>query len=65
MELKITLSSVSTFFKWFSNVHFPSQCLFYERAVDFKISLFDNKNNGSPFFVKFFFQNKFAGGVPK
>ena len=28
-------------------------------------SLFDNKNVGSPFFVKFSFQNQFIGGFPK
>ena len=50
----------STFYQWFSNIHFPSQCLFFERAVDFTISLYDNKNVGSPFFKKFSFQSQFA-----
>ena len=40
---KLLLSSVSTFYKWFSDMHFPSQCLFFERAVDFRISLYYTK----------------------
>ena len=50
---KVLLSSMSTFDQWFSNLHFPSQCLFFERAVDFMIFLYYNKNVGLSFFVKF------------
>ena len=59
---KLLLSSMSTFCQGFSNVHFPSQCLFLERAVDFTIYLYYNKHVGSTFFIKFSFQNQFAGG---
>ena len=52
---------MSTFFKWFSEIHSTSQCLFFEIAVDFTISLYYNKNVGSPFSAKFSFQNQFAG----
>ena len=48
------------FDQWFSNLHFPSQCLFFERAADFKISLYYNKNVcRSSFIVKVFFIMRF------
>ena len=50
MEMKIT-SSVSTFFKSISTIHFPSQCS--QRAVDFTISFYYNID--LPFFVKILF----------
>ena len=34
---------MSTFYQWFSSIHFRSQCLFFERVVDFTISLYYNK----------------------
>ena len=37
---------------------------FFERAVDFTISLYYNKYVGLPFFIKLSFQNQFAGGFP-
>ena len=55
---------MSSFYQFFSNIHFPSRCLFLERVVDFTISFYYNKNVGSPFFVKFFFQNQSAGTFP-
>ena len=42
---------------------FPSQSMFFEIAVEFPIYLY-NKNVGSPFLVKFSFQNQLAGGFP-
>ena len=40
-----------TSYQWLSNIHFPSQGLFLERALDFTISLCHNKYVGSPFFI--------------
>ena len=51
MELKISIKVNVNFF-------------FLERTVDFTIPPYDNKNVGSLFFVKFPFQNQFAGGFP-
>ena len=42
---------MSTFYQKFSDIHFTSQCLLFERAVDITVSLYYNKNVGSPFFV--------------
>ena len=53
---------MSTFYQWFSNMQFPLTCLFFERAFDFTISFYYNKNIDSPFFVQFSFQKQFAGG---
>ena len=55
---------MSTFYQWFSNVRFISQCVcvFFKKAIDFTIYFYYNENVGSPFFVKFSFQNQFAGG---
>ena len=47
---------MSTFYQWFSNIHFTSQCLFFQRTANFTISFYYKKNIGSPFFVKFPFQ---------
>ena len=46
---------MSTFYQWFSNIHFPSLCLFFKKAFDFTISLYYNKNVGETFFVRFSF----------
>ena len=64
---------MSTFYQWCSNIHFLAQCLFFDRAVDFKVSLYysrksevdDKMKVGLPFFVKFFFQTQFAEGFPR
>ena len=48
---------MSTFYEWFSKIHFPSQCLFHEKAVDFTISLYYNMYVGSPFFTNSSFKN--------
>ena len=64
---------MSTFYQCCSNIHFPAQCLFFDRAVDFKVSLYysrksevdDKMKVGLPFFVKFFFQTQFAEGFPR
>ena len=63
-ELKITVKF---------NVNFLSMVLkctlylamcvfFFKKAIDFTIYFYYNENVGSPFFVKFSFQNQFAGG---
>ena len=44
---------MSPFYQWFSIIHFPSQRLFSERAFDFRMYLYYNKNVGSPFFKVF------------
>ena len=49
---------MSTFYRWFSNIYFPSQCLFFERGVEFTVSLYYNENVGS----QYIFHIK---GVPK
>ena len=56
---KLLLSSMSTFYQWFSNIHFASQWLFHKRAVDFTISLYYDKYVGSPFFISSPFKTNF------
>ena len=41
---KLLLSSMSNFYQWLWKIHFPSHCLFFERAVEFTIYLYYNKN---------------------
>ena len=47
---------MSIFYRSYSNILFPSQCLFFERAVNFTMSLCYSKNIVSPFFIKFSFK---------
>ena len=54
-ELKITIKFNVNFLSMSLKDTFSSQCLFFERAVDFMIYLYYNKNVGSPFFIKFLF----------
>ena len=61
--LKMTIKLNVNFGSMVLNILFPSQYLFFERAVDLRISLY-NTNVGWPFFVKFSSQNQFAGGFP-
>ena len=42
-------------------MHFPWQYVFFERAVDFSIYFYYNKDAGSPIFNKILDQNQFAG----
>ena len=47
---------MSIFYRSYSNILFPSQCLFFERAVNFTTSLYYSKNIVLPFFIKFSFK---------
>ena len=51
---------MSPFEKCFSQTHFPSHCLFLERAVNFTICLSYNKDVSSPFFAKLSDQRQFC-----